>query len=122
MVVCHSLIERTTQVAALLIIFCVLVISPAHAQTLGQTLCGILSTNRAALSAIASLGIILLGIGATLGRITWKQALLVAIGIAALFGASAIAFSIASTTDVDGSGAWTLVADYSTVQSYWCSR
>lgn len=40
--------------------------------------------------AIATIGVITLGLGALLGRITWGQALIVATGIAVLFGAASI--------------------------------
>lgn len=44
---------------------------------------------------IATIGIIILGVMATLGRITWTQAMVVGIGIAVIFGAAALAGMIA---------------------------
>jgi type IV secretory pathway VirB2 component (pilin) len=43
---------------------------------------------------IATLGIIILGIMATLGRITWTQAVVVGVGISVIFGAAALAAMI----------------------------
>jgi type IV secretory pathway VirB2 component (pilin) len=44
---------------------------------------------------IATLGIIILGIMATLGRITWTQAVVVGVGISVIFGAASLAAMIA---------------------------
>jgi type IV secretory pathway VirB2 component (pilin) len=44
---------------------------------------------------IATLGIIILGIMATLGRVTWTQAVVVGVGISVIFGAAALAGMIA---------------------------
>ncbi len=44
---------------------------------------------------IATLGIIILGIMATLGRITWTQAVVVGVGISVIFGAASLASMIA---------------------------
>jgi type IV secretory pathway VirB2 component (pilin) len=44
---------------------------------------------------IATLGIIILGIMATLGRITWTQAVVVGVGISVIFGAASLAGMIA---------------------------
>lgn len=44
---------------------------------------------------LATLGIIILGIMATLGRITWTQAVVVGVGISVIFGAASLAAMIA---------------------------
>ncbi len=44
---------------------------------------------------IATLGIIILGVMATLGRITWTQAVVVGVGISVIFGAASLAAMIA---------------------------
>lgn len=41
--------------------------------------------------AIATIGVIIIGIMATLGRVTWTQAMLVATGIAVIFGSASLA-------------------------------
>jgi type IV secretory pathway VirB2 component (pilin) len=46
---------------------------------------------------IATLAIIMLGIGAMLGKVSWSMALLVAVGIAVVFNAGAIVGSLGST-------------------------
>lgn len=45
--------------------------------------------------AIATIGIIIIGIMATLGRITWTQAMVVGVGISVIFGAAALAGMLA---------------------------
>ena len=44
--------------------------------------------------AIGTMGIAIIGILATLGRVTWQQALVVAVGCATLYGAATIAGDI----------------------------
>lgn len=58
----------------------------AHAQSFGPVLCSFLDNNMGVLSALASLAVILLGISATIGKISWRQAILVAVGISVMFG------------------------------------
>jgi type IV secretory pathway VirB2 component (pilin) len=43
---------------------------------------------------IATLGIIIIGVMATLGRVTWTQAIVVGVGIAVIFGAASLAAMI----------------------------
>jgi type IV secretory pathway VirB2 component (pilin) len=43
---------------------------------------------------IATIGVIGLGIGATFGKVTWGMAVMVAVGIAAMFGAGSLANSV----------------------------
>jgi type IV secretory pathway VirB2 component (pilin) len=100
--------------------FIALMPATAHAQTLGAALCGGIVSNMGVLSAVASLGVILIGVAATVGNVTWKQAILVATGIAVLFGASSIAFSIAGSVDLDGNGIWTAASDHAAVLANWC--
>lgn len=44
---------------------------------------------------IATIGIIIIGIMASIGRVTWPQALVVGVGISVIFGAAAIAGMLA---------------------------
>lgn len=48
---------------------------------------------------IATLGIIMLGIGAMLGKVSWSMALLVAVGIVIVFNAASIMTSIGYATN-----------------------
>lgn len=50
---------------------------------------------------IATLGIIIIGIMATLGRVTWTQAIVVGVGIAVIFGAASVAAMIAMGSGTD---------------------
>jgi type IV secretory pathway VirB2 component (pilin) len=52
---------------------------------------------------IATIGIIVLGVMATLGRITWTQAVVVGVGISVIFGAAAVVRMLA-TQGVDCAG------------------
>lgn len=51
--------------------------------------------------AIATIGIIILGVMATLGRITWTQAVVVGVGISVIFGAAALAGTLSMGSGVD---------------------
>ena len=65
----------------------------AAADSLGKGMCTIPEAviNGSIGRAIATIGIIIIGIMATLGRITWTQAMIVGVGIAVIFGAAALA-------------------------------
>jgi type IV secretory pathway VirB2 component (pilin) len=67
--------------------------SNATAGKLGEAMCTIPEAivNGNIGRAIATIGIIIIGIMATLGRITWTQAMIVGVGIAVIFGAAALA-------------------------------
>lgn len=58
--------------------------TPAFGQSIGPALCAVIDNNIGILSAVASLGVIIVGIMATIGRVTWTQALLVITGISVL--------------------------------------
>ncbi len=64
--------------------------------TFGQTICNVvkLITDDVG-KALATLAIIFLGIGAFFGKVNWGLAVMVAVGIAAIFGAAAIADFVA---------------------------
>lgn len=47
-------------------------------------------SNGGVVPAIASIGVIMLGVGAILGKVSWGMAVLVAVGIAVIFGYGAI--------------------------------
>lgn len=79
-------------------IFFMLIVNDAHADAglnLEHALCGIsvvIQTNVA--KGIATLAIIMLGIGAMLGKVSWSMALLVAVGIAIVFNAFSVVQSL----------------------------
>ena len=97
-------------VVACTTIFLLLMINDANAtagKALEEAICGIswvIQSNVA--KGIATLAIIMLGIGAMLGKVSWSMALLVAVGIAIVFNAFSVVKSLdASITDcVDKSG------------------
>ena len=54
--------------------------------------------------AIATVAVIAVGVGALLGKISWGMALIVALGVAIIFGASAIVGQLGTGTPGAGSG------------------
>jgi len=60
---------------------------------LGNAICTIPNSviNTSIGRGLATLGILILGIMATLGRITWTQAVVVGVGISVIFGAASVA-------------------------------
>ncbi len=63
---------------------------PAQAQ-IGETLCAMYSMLQSNVGrGLATLAIAILGIGAMLGKVSWGMAILVGVGIGALFGADTI--------------------------------
>ena len=70
-------------------------ISPDSAHALNASLGGKLCIITSAMTGnigrgIATLGIVFLGIGAFFGKVNWGLAIMVGVGVAAIFGASAI--------------------------------
>ena len=60
-------------------------------ETIGKALCEVANavTGKAG-RGIATIAVVLLGIGAFFGKVSWSLALLIAVGIAVVFGASTI--------------------------------
>ena len=86
--------------------FCValsfmLMVSNAYADPgtdAGKAMCAIAWAAQSSMGkGIATLGILMLGIGAMLGKVSWSMALLVAVGIVVVFNAG----NIISTVDAD---------------------
>jgi len=71
---------------------------PGHDCSMGARMCYFLLINSPVASAVASLGVILIGVAITLGKITWKQALLVLIGIVVMFYSWSISLMIAANS------------------------
>lgn len=69
----------------------------AHAGNAIETVfCNVVSTLTGTTgAAIATVAVIAVGVGALLGKISWGMALIVAVGIALVFGASSIVTAIA---------------------------
>lgn len=70
-------------------------------ETIGRLMCGVAEwfTGRVG-KGIATLAIIVVGLGALLGKVSWGMAIIVGIGIAVIFGAS----TIVSELDTEGGG------------------
>lgn len=78
-----------------------LLIAPAFASgtTIGGVLCAVADLIHDDVGhGLATLGVLSVGVGATLGKVSWTMAITVACGIGVLFGASAI------SVDLVGSG------------------
>ena len=59
--------------------------------TIGSVLCGVVSWFTGPIGqGIATLAIIVIGIGALMGKVSWGMAIIVGLGVAVIFGASAI--------------------------------
>lgn len=69
----------------------------ANATAVGNSICkissGVITTSVG--RGLATIGILTVGIMATLGRVTWPQAIVVGVGISVIFGAHALAGMIA---------------------------
>ncbi len=78
----------------------------SSAAGLGNALCTIPSSviNTSIGRAIATIGILIIGIMATLGRITWTQAVVVGVGISVIFGAASLAAMISVNQGQNCSG------------------
>lgn len=73
--------------------------SPAHAQTIGSILCGVWNLIYTDIGrGIATLAIVAVGIGATLGKASWGMAIMVAVGIAVMFGANTLVATLFGTS------------------------
>ncbi len=76
----------------LLVAYSVLMVpSMAHADTIGDLLCNVADWFTGTIGqGIATLAIIVVGIGALMGKVSWGMAIIVGIGVAVIFGAPAI--------------------------------
>ena len=60
-------------------------------QTIGRVLCGVVEWFTGPVGkGIATLAIIIIGIGALMGKVSWGMAIIVGIGVAGIFGAEQI--------------------------------
>jgi len=71
----------------------------ATSDALTDTFCNIVGLLTGATGkAIATIAIIIVGIGALLGKISWGMALIVAVGVALVFGADTIVTALGATS------------------------
>jgi type IV secretion system protein VirB2 len=74
-------------------------------QTIGSLLCGVVSWFTGTIGqGIATLAIIIIGIGALMGKVSWGMAIIVGIGVALIFGAPTLVDEIASFNPESGQG------------------
>lgn len=70
--------------------------------TIGETLCNIVGFINGRIGrAIATIAIIIVGVGALMGKISWGMAIIVGIGVAIVFGASSIVDELSDDADGD---------------------
>lgn len=69
-------------------------------ETIGEVLCSVVDwfTGRTG-QGIATLAIIVIGIGALMGKVSWGMAIIVGIGVAVIFGASTIVGELGADGD-----------------------
>lgn len=64
--------------------------------TIGAVLCGVVEWFTGPIGqGIATLAIIVIGVGALMGKVSWGMAIIVGIGVAVIFGASSIVDQLA---------------------------
>lgn len=110
-----SLMVKVLVVVLLLFIIVVVSVDVAVAATVqdgsvrfnagapGRVLCdAVLQLTDTLGRAIAMIGVLILGVGALYGKITWGQATVVGVGIAAIFGASQLVVNIATFVPTGG--------------------
>ncbi len=78
----------------------------AHATTtIGDVLCGVVDWFTGSVGqGIATLAIIVIGVGALMGKVSWGMAIIVGIGVAVIFGAPSIVSELASASSSGGDG------------------
>ena len=103
------------QISLLMLLCAVLIMLPdlSYAQTaanstdtvVGNTLCRVVGwfTGNTG-KGIATIAIIVIGVGALMGKVSWGMAIIVGIGVALIFGAASIVNSISSNAAAGGSG------------------
>ncbi len=80
------------------VVFAGMIPDVAMATTMGTILCSAVAYIQSDIArGIATLAIIIVGLGALLGKVSWGMAVLVAVGIGTIFGAQALASAIGVT-------------------------
>jgi len=86
-----SLLTKCLMVSALAIMIYTESMTAAHANVIGAVLCNVAAMMYGNVGrGLATIAVIVLGIGATLGKVSWGLAITVAVGISVIFNASAI--------------------------------
>lgn len=79
--------------------------STNNPDALSKVLCNVVSWFTGPVgAAIATLAIIVIGVGALLGKVSWGMAIIVALGVAIIFGAPTIVEALGGQTDCGGGG------------------
>jgi len=67
----------------------------AHAASIAGVLCSVVNIILGSMGrALATLAIIFIGVGATLGKVSWGMAITVAVGISVMLGAPSVLFAL----------------------------
>ena len=73
----------------------VLLPESAHAASIAGVLCSVVNIILGSMGrALATLAIIFIGVGATLGKVSWGMAITVAVGISVMLGAPSVLFAL----------------------------
>lgn len=74
-------------------------------QTIGKVLCNVVNWFTGPVGkGIATLAIIVIGVGALMGKVSWGMAIIVGVGVAVIFGASSIVNELGANGSGCGSG------------------
>lgn len=98
-------VTHQSLVALVYVMFFCIATESAHASGIALGLCALVDSVILGTigRVIGTIGMLILGFMATVGRVTWTQAIIVCVGIAVIFGAAAIVGTIAlgAGTDCD---------------------
>lgn len=82
-----------------------LAIAADDSNPIGDVLCAVVGWFNGPIGqGIATLAIIVVGVGALMGKVSWGMAIIVGVGVAVIFGASTIVDMLADDGGVDGGG------------------
>ncbi len=82
---------RFVGIAFVASVFFALVAEPASASTVYVILCSIVGIIQGQMGrAMATLAVLMLGIGALYGKVSWPMAIMVAVGVSVIFGAQTL--------------------------------
>lgn len=96
---CHSLRIMRCAAVCLGILFVLVVAQPAYAGAIASVLCVVVNWFVGPLGrALATLAIIMVGVGATLGKVSWGLAITVAVGISVMLGAPSLILALTGAT------------------------
>jgi len=89
-----SVLHQCMLFSVAMLLFYTVMAEQAHA--IGGTLCAMIGSvmGSGLARAIATVGVLMVGVGATLGRMSWTLAITVAVGIAAMFSTASLVGSL----------------------------